>query len=39
VLLPYRPNAERLDLLASARIGAVWPYGDGFRDSARGTFV
>jgi hypothetical protein len=39
VLLPYPPNAERLDLLQSAGIEAVWPHGSGFRDSARGAFV
>jgi hypothetical protein len=39
VLLPYPPNAERLDLLRSAGIGAVWPHGPGFRDSAGGAFV
>jgi hypothetical protein len=39
VLLPYQPNAERLDLLRSAGVEAVWPYGAGFRDSSRGAFV
>jgi hypothetical protein len=39
VLLPYPPHAERLDLLRSAGIEAVWPHGPGFRDSARGAFV
>jgi hypothetical protein len=39
VLLPYPPNAERLDLLRSAGIEAVWPHGSGFRDSASGKFV
>jgi hypothetical protein len=39
VLLPYPPNAERLDLLRSAGIEAVWPHGSGFRDSAHGAFV
>jgi hypothetical protein len=39
VLLPYLPNAERLDLLRSADIEAVWPHGPGFRDSAHGAFV
>src|SRR3954453_5254854 len=38
VLLPYPPNAERLDLLRSADIEAIWPHGDGFRDSAKGKF-
>ena len=31
VLLPYQPNAERLDLLRSAGVEAVWPHGSGFR--------
>lgn len=39
VLLPYEPNAERLDLLRSAGIEAVWPYGPGFRDSGHGAFI
>lgn len=39
VLLPYEPNAERLDLLRSADVEAVWPHGSGFRDSAGGIFV
>ena len=39
VLLPYRPNAERLDLLRSASIEALWPHGAGFRDSAWGAFT
>jgi hypothetical protein len=39
VLLPYKPNAERLDLLRSAGIEAVWPYASGFRDSAHGAFT
>lgn len=39
VLLPYPPNAERLDLLRSAGIEAVWPHGPGFRDSAHGAFI
>jgi hypothetical protein len=39
VLFPYRPNADRLALLQSAGVGAVWPHGAGFRDSAHGAFV
>jgi hypothetical protein len=39
VLLPYKPGAERLDLLKSAGIEALWPYGEGFRDSAGGIFI
>jgi len=39
VPLPYEPNAERLDLLPSAGIEAIWPYRAGFRDSGNGTFV
>jgi hypothetical protein len=39
VLLPYQPNPDRLDLLRSASIEAIWPYGSGFRDSAHGTFT
>jgi hypothetical protein len=39
VLLPYPPFAERLDLLRSADVEAVWPHGSGFRDSARGAFI
>src|SRR5262249_51460591 len=39
VLLPYEPNPERLDLLRSAGIEAVWPHGSGFRDSAHGVFI
>lgn len=39
VLLPYKPNAERLDLLRSASIEALWPHRPGFRDSAHGAFV
>jgi hypothetical protein len=39
VLLPYPPKAERLDLLRSASVEAIWPHGSGFRDSARGAFV
>jgi hypothetical protein len=39
VLLPYKPTPERLDLLHSAGIEAVWPYGAGFSDSAHGEFT
>jgi hypothetical protein len=39
VLLPYPPTAERLDLLRSAGVEAVWPHGSGFRDSAQGAFI
>jgi hypothetical protein len=39
VLLPYPPTAERLGLLRSAGIEAIWPFGAGFRDSAQGRFV
>jgi hypothetical protein len=39
VLLPYPPKAERLDLLQSAGIEALWPHGPGFRDSAGGVFT
>ena len=39
VLLPYPPTGDRLDLLRSAHIEALWPYGSGFRDSAHGMFV
>jgi hypothetical protein len=38
VLLPYQPN-ERLDLLSSTGIEAVWPFGPGFRDSAHSSFI
>lgn len=39
VLFPYRPNDDRLALLRSAGVEAVWPHGTGFRDSAHGAFV
>jgi hypothetical protein len=39
VLFPYRPEAERLDLLRSAGIEALWPEGAGFLDSADGAFI
>jgi hypothetical protein len=38
-LFPYQPNADRLALLRSAGVEAVWPLGEGFQDSARGAFV
>jgi hypothetical protein len=38
-LLPYPPVADRLGLLRSAGVEAIWPYGAGFRDSAHGAFV
>jgi hypothetical protein len=39
VLMPYKPNADRLDLLSHAGVDAIWPYSDRFRDSASGYFV
>lgn len=39
VLLPRRPTDDRLVLLRSAGIEAVWPRGAGFSDSAHRTFV
>lgn len=39
VLLPYKPNADRLDLLQSASIEAIWERRSGFQDSAGGRFV
>ena len=39
VLLPYKPTADRMDLLRSADIHAIWPHGAGFLDSAHGDFV
>lgn len=39
VLLPYRPEGDRMDLLDSAGIHAVWPHGTLFRDNAHGMFV
>ncbi len=39
VLLPYKPDVDRLDLLRSADIKAIWPHGSGFQDSAGGEFV
>ena len=39
VLLPYRPKAERLELLRSAGIEALWPHAGRFRDSAGGQFT
>jgi hypothetical protein len=38
VLFPYKPNADRMDLLSTAGAAAVWPHGHGFRDSAKGLF-
>jgi hypothetical protein len=39
VLLPHPPGPERLDLLRSAGIGAIWPSGPAFCDSADGAFT
>jgi hypothetical protein len=39
VLLPYKPSTDKLNLLASASIETIWPYGDRYRDSARGLLV
>ena len=39
VLLPYPPHAERLDLLRSAGVEAIWPHKPGFRDSAHSAFT
>jgi hypothetical protein len=39
VLLSHAPAAEVKNLLDSLDIGAIWPFGDGFRDSAGGTFT
>jgi hypothetical protein len=39
VMLPYQLDAERLDLLHSAGIEALWPHGNGFRDSAEGALT
>ena len=36
VLLPYRPNPDRMDLLNSAGIAAIRLHGDGFTDSVHG---
>lgn len=39
VLLPLKPNADRMDLLRSADVHAIWPHGVRFLDSAHGVFV
>jgi hypothetical protein len=39
VLLPYPPAAEARNLLDSLGIGAIWPFSEGFRDSADGAFT
>jgi hypothetical protein len=39
VLLSHPPGRDELALLQSAGIEAIWEYGAGFRDSAKGTFV
>ena len=39
VLLPYAPAAEVRNLLDSLGIAAIWPFGEGFRDSAGGAFT
>ena len=39
VLVPYKPGVERLDLLRSADIQAIWPHSSGFQDSAGGKFI
>ena len=39
VLLPHKPNSDRMDLLRSAGVHAIWPYGTAFLDSAHGDFV
>lgn len=39
VLLPYQPIPERMDLLRSAGIEAIWPHGSGFRDSVHGALT
>jgi hypothetical protein len=39
VLLPVQPGPDGLSLLQSAGIEAIWPCGQGFRDSANGAFV
>lgn len=36
VLLPYPPFGDRLELVTSAGVQAIWPHGDGFRATARG---
>lgn len=39
VLFPYKPEADRIDLLRSAGIEAVWRTRAGFRDTARGLLT
>lgn len=39
VLFPYRPEADRVALLNSAGIQAVWRTRDGFRDTAQGALT
>jgi hypothetical protein len=39
VLLPHKPNADRLALLRSAGVEAIWQHGTGFIDSAHGALV
>lgn len=39
VLFPYKPNADRLALLRSAGVEAVWLHGGRFQDSAQGALV
>lgn len=36
VLLPYPPFGDRLDLVTSAGVHAIWPRGEGFRSTAKG---
>lgn len=37
-LLPYEPRQDLAALLTGLVIGAIWRYGDRFRDSMRGRF-
>lgn len=39
VLLPHPPDADPLDLLRRVGIEALWPDGNGFRDSAAGALT
>ena len=39
VLLHNEPTGDRLDLLRSAGVEAIWEHGPGFRDSAGGAFT
>jgi hypothetical protein len=39
VLLPGAPAGDIRGMLGAIGIGAIWPAGDGFRDSAGGTFT